>query len=81
MKRNTNKYTLIDGNEIVYVGTTNDPLRREAEHRRDKDFDKMNVIGRKCTQDSAEQWETERIQTYMKNHGGKTPKYNQNDTG
>ena len=36
--RNTYKYELTRGNRVVYVGITNDPSRREAEHRQDKDF-------------------------------------------
>lgn len=66
---------------IVYVGITNDPARREMEHRQDKDFDRMRIIGRPSTLDGASQWETDRIQTYMRNHGGETPLYNQNEHG
>lgn len=79
--RDTNKYELTKGNKVVYVGITNDPVRREAEHRKEMDFDKMRIIGAKSQRDSAEKWETERIQTYMKNHKGETPKYNQNTSG
>ncbi len=79
--RDTSKYILKQGNKIVYVGITNDPQRREAEHRQDKDFDKMEIIGRTCTRQSAEQWETDRIETYMSNHGGNTPIYNKNSSG
>ncbi len=81
MKRNTYKYELTQGNKVVYVGITNDPARREMEHRQDKDFDRMRIIGRPSTLDGASQWETDRIQTYMRNHGGETPLYNQNEHG
>lgn len=81
MKRDTYKYELTQGNKVVYVGITNDPARREMEHRQDKDFDRMRIIGRPSTLDSASQWETDRIQTYMRNHGGETPLYNQNEHG
>lgn len=80
-KRDTYKYELTKGNKVVYVGITNDPERREAEHRNDKDFDKMRIVGNASTQQGASNWETERIQTYMKNHNGKTPQYNQNEHG
>ena len=79
--RNTNKYELTRGNRVVYVGITNDPIRREAEHRCDMDFDRMRIVGAKSTRNGAEQWETDRIQTYMQNHGGRTPLYNKNTTG
>ena len=81
MKRNTYKYELTQGNKVVYVGITNDPARREMEHRQDKDFDRMRIIGRPSTLDGASQLETDRIQTYMRNHGGETPLYNQNEHG
>ena len=81
MDRDTSKYVLKQGNKIVYVGITDNPERREAEHNQDKTFDKMEIVGKKSSRKSTEQWETERIQTYMKNHEGKTPKYNQNTSG
>ena len=80
-KRNTYKYELKRSNKIVYVGTTNNPERREAEHRQDKDFNKINIVGNKTTLEGARQWEANRIETYMKNHGGETPKYNKTETG
>lgn len=81
MSKDTNKYVLKQGNAIVYVGITDNPERREAEHRQDKNFDKMELVGRKSTRDGTEQWEANRIETYMKNHGGDTPKYNKNTSG
>ena len=53
------KYLLKRGNEVIYVGITNNPERR-------------------TTLDGAKQLEADRIETYMRNHGGKTPKYNKN---
>ena len=80
-KRNTYKYELKRGNEVVYAGITNNPARREAEHRQDKDFNKMTIVGKPCSRLRAEQWEVDRIETYMRNHRGKTPKYNKTTTG
>ena len=57
MAKDTSKYVLKKGNKIVYVGITNNPERREAEHRQDKNFDKMELVGRKSTRNGAEQWE------------------------
>lgn len=79
--RNTYKYELTRGNRVVYVGITNDPSRREAEHRQDKDFTTMRIVGRPSTLDGASQWETNRIETYMRNHNGDTPLYNKNSHG
>ena len=69
-KRDTYKYELTQGNKVVYVGITNNPEGREAEHRQDKDFTTMRIVGRPSTLSGASQWETDRIQTYMRNHGG-----------
>ena len=43
-KRNTYKYELTKGNKVVYIGITNNPERREAEHRQNKNFDKMKIV-------------------------------------
>lgn len=81
-KKDTFKYELHDGHKTVYVGTTKDPSRREAEHRADgKDFTKMTIIGGPSTSEGAGKWEEKRIDTYKRNHSGDRPKYNQNDSG
>jgi predicted GIY-YIG superfamily endonuclease len=79
-KRTYKRYELKGGRKVVYVGITDNPERRESEHRQDgKKFTKMNVIGSVVTQNSAEKWEEERLQSYRKHHGGKNPKYNKTD--
>lgn len=75
-------YELLDGHKVVYVGKTNDPKRREIEHRTDgKEFTSMRIITPKLTPESANRREEQRIQTYMSNHSGNTPQYNENTTG
>ena len=81
-KRDTAKYVLKKGNEIVYVGITNSIERRESEHKAEgMDFSSISKIGKKTTREAAENWEAERIRTYMDNHNGNTPKYNKNSSG
>lgn len=80
-KRDTYKYILKDGNKILYVGITDDPQRRESEHQRAKDFQKMEVVGRAVTRESAEKWETERIDQYRRNHNGQVPPLNKTKNG
>ena len=64
-KKDTYKYELHDGHKTVYVGTTKNPERREAEHRADgKDFTNMTIIGRPSTAEGAGKWEEDRIDTY-----------------
>jgi predicted GIY-YIG superfamily endonuclease len=80
-KRETVTYELKNGNEVVYVGTTNDPERREQEHRdAGKKFGGMNVTSKKMTDDGAKKKEAERLATYRKNQG-KNPKYNKDSDG
>lgn len=56
-KKDTYKYELHDGHKTVYVGTTKDPKRREAEHRADgKEFTNMTIIGRSSTAEGAGMW-------------------------
>ena len=81
-ERDTYKYELLDGNTVVYVGITNDPARREREHRAEgMKFTSMRIVGRVSTNESAGMWEANRISTYKDNHNGNRPKYNGNDSG
>jgi len=80
-KQDTVTYELKDGNKVVYVGTTNDPTRREQEHKDNgKKFGHMNVISRRMTDDGAMKKEADRLATYRKNQG-KNPKYNKDSDG
>lgn len=47
-------YELRQGNEVVYVGMTNNPKRLEREHRREgKKFSHMKVTSRRMTEGGA----------------------------
>lgn len=80
-KRNYYKYELKRGNEVLYVGITNDPYRRFDEHKNSKRFGHMSVVGRATTKEAAKEWETKRIEQYAANHGGKLPPKNKTETG
>ena len=74
--RDTVTYELKQGRKVVYVGTTNNPERREAEHKSaGKKFTKMTLTSRKMTEAGAKKKESTRLETYRKNQG-KNPKYN-----
>lgn len=80
-KQETVTYELKQGNKIVYVGTTNDPERREQEHKNSgKQFGHMKITSRRMTEDGAKKKEKKRIETYRKNHG-KNPKFNKDSDG
>jgi predicted GIY-YIG superfamily endonuclease len=80
-KHDTVTYELKDGNKVVYVGTTNDPERREQEHKdAGKKFGHMNITSRRMTDEGAKKKEAERLKTYRKNQGD-NPKYNKDTDG
>jgi len=79
-KRNYNRYQLKDGQKVVYIGITNDPERRVAEHQDEgKRFNRMNIVGPAVTKRSAENWEEESLEKYRRSHGGDNPRYNATD--
>ena len=81
-KRETVTYDLIKDRKVVYRGTTNDPVRREAEHQEDgKRFSSMRVTSRHMTEKGAKQKESENLERYRSGHGGKNPKYNKDSDG
>lgn len=80
--RDTVTYELIDGRKVVYRGITIDPEIREVEHLSEgKKFTRLVVTSRKMTREGAQKKEAESLATYRRNHGGKNPKYNQDDVG
>ena len=81
-KLDTVTYELKQGNQVVYVGTTNNPERRQQEHENlGKKFSSMNITSRKMTEDGAMKKEAARLETYRKNHQGVNPRYNKNNEG
>ena len=80
--RDTFTYDLKKGNRVVYKGITDDPARRETEHRdAGKDFDKLVPTSRRMTRDGAKRKEAESLKTYRRGHGGQNPLYNADDDG
>lgn len=76
-RRDTWLYELRYGNEIVYYGITNNPDRRAIEQANSgKKFTHLNIISVALTRESAGKQETEEIQRYQRQHGGRPPKYN-----
>ena len=74
--RDTYTYQLKRGQKILYHGVTNDPERRENEHRNNgKHFTHM-VVSPPRSRDRAFDDERTAIERYQSNHGGKRPRYN-----
>jgi len=77
MARDTHRYVLRDGREIVQFGITNGPLDRAREHDTDgKQFTTMTLVGPAVTRETALAWERDRIETYQAGHSGRRPRYN-----
>ena len=78
----TYELRLREGGGVVYIGTTNDPDRREQEHRDSgKKFNHMHITSVKMTEEDAMKKEKEMLSTYRQNHEGNNPKYNKDDDG
>ncbi len=60
MARNTYKYHFKKGNKIIHTGITNDPDRREREHKQTfGSSGHIKKVGRATTRDAALKWEGE----------------------
>ena len=80
--RDTVTYDLKKGRKVVYRGTTNNPERREQEHHdTGLDFNRLVETSRRMTVGSAKKREENNLETYRRGHGGRNPKYNQDDDG
>lgn len=80
--RDTHTYDLMKGNRVVYKGITNDPERREAEHRREgKDFDGLTLTSPRLTRRAAKEREAQELDAYRRNHRGRNPRYNDDRDG
>ena len=75
-------YTLRGRNgKINYVGTTNNPGRRAAQHKSDGKSGQLQTETRPTSRGAAERWEASRLKTYRDNHGGKNPPHNKTQNG
>ncbi len=76
--RDTYRYALRDGRELVQYGVTEDPEARLAEHQRNHRKPNLTVTveGPAVTREAALAWERTRIEQYCRSHGGDKPRYN-----
>ena len=80
--RDTVVYQLKQGRKIVYYGITDDPVRREKQHKESgKEFSHIKPVSRRMTEEGAQKKEQEMLEKYRKGHGGKNPKYNKDPNG
>ncbi len=80
--RNTVTYDLKKGPKVVYRGSTNDPDRRERQHRAaGLEFDRLVPTSRRMTRQAAKKREAAKLETYRRGHKGRNPKYNKDPSG
>ena len=78
----TVNYNLIDGDEVVYKGSTKDPKRREQEHRAEgMKFTRLMVTSRRLTAEVAYRRELQALDRYRLQNQGRNPKYNKSYWG
>ena len=81
-KKDTVTYELRWDEDVVYIGTTNDPDRREDEHRLDgKIFDELKRTSKPMTEKRAKQKEAKDLKAFRRAHRGENPIYNDDDDG
>ena len=75
-------YTLrCQRDRVLYIGVTNNPRAREAEHRLGgKRFNYLKIETRPMSRDYAERWEARFLASY-RDHVGRNPQYNRTDDG
>ncbi len=74
-------YKLVKDGKAVYIGTTSNPARRNAEHSESgKRYDYLQVTSPRISKAEAERRETRNLGSYRKATGRK-PKYNRTSNG
>ena len=80
-KKKKATYKLVKDGKAQYIGTTNNPSRRNSEHSKSgKSYDYLEVTSPFVSKSEAERRETRNLKSYKKATGRK-PKYNKTSTG
>ena len=66
---------------IRYVGVTDNPSRRAAQHRREGKIGKMHVENSHVSRTGALSWERRKLAAYRTYHRGKNPPLNKTLSG
>ena len=66
---------------VNYVGITNNPRRRAAQHRRDGKEARLRVETGGMSRKAARRSESARLASHRRRHGGRNPRYNQTKSG
>ena len=66
---------------VKYVGVTNNPRRRAAEHRRSGKRGRLQVETGDMSRRKARRWEGAKLSRFRRNNRGRNPTYNKTKTG
>ena len=66
---------------VTYVGITNNPGRRAAQHRRSGKRGRLHVETGGMSRGRARRWEGARLARFRKSNKGRNPTYNKTRTG
>ena len=69
------------GGRVKYVGITNNPSRRAAEHRRSGKRGRLQVETGGMSRGSARRWEGAKLARFRKRNKGLNPRYNKTRSG
>ena len=67
--------------KVKYVGITNNPRRRSAQHKRSGKSGRMSVETSGMSRRSARRWEGASLARFRKKNKGKNPRYNKTRSG
>ena len=82
MAKPSRTYALWHKGKKVYIGKSEDPEKRAAEHADDgKKFTSVQITSRPMKPKNAEKREAAQLQAYRNGHKGRNPKYNKTDEG
>ncbi len=76
-KRDTFRYELLNGDEMVAVGTSHSPHRVARDYSADGlEVSDVRIIGPAISREAAEIWVEQRLDEYRRENDGKNPRYN-----
>ena len=69
------------GGRVKYVGITNNPQRRAAQHRRSGKRGRLKVETGGMSRGKARRWEGAKLSRFRKSNRGRNPTYNKTRSG
>ena len=82
MPKKSRTYALWNKGKKVYIGESENPLKRAEQHADEgKKFTRVEITSRPMKPANAEKREADQLEAYRQGHRGKNPRYNKTDEG